>query len=203
VWCIIFLVLVVGLTGNYGMGKSSVLSMFGELGALTVDSDEVVRSLLGERGVLDRLRQVLGEAAFDSHGRIVRQKVSDMIFTDPARRRAVEDILHPLVFERVDAILNGARPELAVVEAPLIFERGYEGRFDKTVVVYTSEETALKRLLKAGATRQDALRRLSCQMPAVEKVKRADFAVDNGGTREETRDQVREIFEKLKKEAGG
>lgn len=202
-WCIIFLVLVVGLTGNFGMGKSSVLAMFRELGAFTVDSDEVVRSLLGEGQVLERLRQVLGDAAFDSRGQIVRQKVSDMIFSDPARRRAVEDILHPLVFERVEDILNEERPEMAVVEAPLIFERGYEGRFHKTVVVYTSEQTALKRLLKAGVTRQDALRRLSCQMPAAEKVKRADFAVDNGGAWEETRDQVREIFEKLKRQAGG
>lgn len=192
--------LVVGLTGNYGMGKTLVLEAFGELGAFTVNADYVVSELLEEKPVLEKLWQILGSKVFDKEGRLIKAKVSDMIFRDGNLRRAVEDILHPLVFETMEETLKRAKADIAVVEAPLLFERGYEWRFQKTVTVYTDESTALQRLESAGINSEDALGRLKSQMPVKEKIRRADFTIDNNGTVENTKRQVRDIYELL---AGG
>lgn len=192
---------VVGLTGNFGMGKTLVLETLRELGVFTIDADEVVHELLEEKPVLDKLRPLLGADVFDAEGKLLRDKVADKIFKDESLRIDVENTLHPLVFERIDGMLKEAKPEIAVVEATLIFERGHEGRFDKTVVVYTDEETAIKRLEAEGVSKEDAVRRLAFQMPVEEKVKVADFAIDNSGSPEETKSRVAEVYLALLQEA--
>jgi dephospho-CoA kinase len=190
-------VLVAALTGNYGMGKTFVLEAFGELGAFTMNADTLVSDLLEDRAVLKKLREVLGDRAFEKGGRLNKKRVSDMIFGDEALRRSVEDVLHPLVFGKIEEALRGVKADVAIIELPVVFERGYEGRFARTIAVYTDEATALRRLEEAGIERAEALRRLRCQMPIGEKVKRADFAIDNGGTIEQTKTQVRGIYQKL------
>jgi len=184
------------------MGKSAVLAMFREEGAFTLEADDIVRGLLAQRDVLDKMRALLGDKVFDGKGNLLKEKVSDIIFSDPQIRRRLEDMLHPLVFEEVQRLTKGIKG-IAVVEAPVVFERGYEGRFDKTIVVYTDEETAIRRLEAAGIGRQEALRRLGSQMPAEEKIRRADFAVSNNGTLKETRRQVKDIYRELIRHEAG
>lgn len=193
---------VVGLTGNYGAGKSLVLGMFKKLGALTVNADRIVGALLEERAVIGKLREILGEAVFDAEGRLLKGKVSDMIFSDPSVRLRVEDLLHPLVFEKINETLKGRADKVAVVEAPVIFERGYERRFDVTIAVYSDEKTALRRLRLKGIKTGEALKRLNAQMPAEKKLKKADYSIDNRGNIKETERQAKEIYEKLLASAG-
>jgi dephospho-CoA kinase len=190
-------VLVVALTGNYGMGKTLVLRAFRELGAFTMNADIVVSELLEDKDVLERLRQILGDGAFDKGGKLDRKRVSDMIFRDSTLRHRVEDVLHPLVFEKFEEALKDLRADVAVIEVPVVFERGYENRFSKTITVHTDEATALQRLAQKGIDREEALGRLRCQMPIGEKTKRADFSIDNGGSIEETKKQVKNIYDKL------
>lgn len=192
--------LLVGLTGNYGMGKSLALCMFGKLGALTIDADEIVGELLEDKKVIDNVGNILGGGALGETGGIDRKKVSDIVFGDPGLRAELEDMLHPLVFKKIDDIAKDAGERVVVVEAALIFERGYEGRFYKTVVVKTEEETALRRLKDAGVDREDALRRLRAQMPVEQKAKRADFVIDNEGAPEDVKKQAELIYGELLKE---
>jgi dephospho-CoA kinase len=189
--------LVVGLTGNYGAGKSLVLKAFRKLGACTVDADAVVGELLKDKAVQEQLKHVLGNDAFDEHGKLMRHKVSEMIFRDESLRLSVEDILHPMVMKKIQEVIDSAEEEMLVVEAALIFERNYQDRYFKTIAVYTDEETALLRLEKKGIHREQAMKRILCQMPSEEKVKLSDFSIDNNGTEEETGRQVRELFNKL------
>lgn len=187
-----------GLTGNYGMGKSAVLSMFESLGATVIDSDRVVDRLLKRPDVLAQVRKALGDSVFDGEGRLDKKKTADVVFDDSGKRLLLEGILHPLVFEEVERIAGGSRGPV-IVEAALIFEGGYEGRFDKTITVYTDEETAIKRLQSAGVAREDAIKRLSSQMRIEEKIGRSDYSIDNGGNPEETLKQVRRIYGELLK----
>lgn len=189
--------MVVGLTGNYGTGKSLVLKAFKELGARTIDADSVVGELLREATVQEQLKHVLGDDAFDEHGKLVKHKVSELIFRDESLRLSVEDILHPLVIKKIQEEIDSTEEDMLVVEAALIFERNYQDMYFKTIAVYTEEETALRRLENKGVRREDALKRILCQMPSEEKVKLSDFSIDNNGSAEETRRQVREIYEKL------
>lgn len=191
--------LLVGVTGNYGMGKSTALLIFGKLGAVTRDSDEIVRTVLEEEDVLKRIRRLLGDEVFYKNGSLNKKKVARVIFENEALRQSLEDVIHPLVFERVQSLAEGLKGtgEIVVIEVPLLFERGYGNRFDRTITVYTDEKVALYRLEKEGIKRQEAIARLKSQLPIKEKMQRADFVIDNNGTFEETTEQVQGIYEKL------
>jgi dephospho-CoA kinase len=196
-------VFVVALTGNYGMGKSSVLSLFEKLGAVVLDSDRMVRVLLNDPKVIHTIKALLGETVFTENGSVSRERLAEIIFRDDALRRSLEDILHPLLFDRIDTLLAADKRKgmIAVVEVPLLFERGYENRFNRTITVFTDEETALQRLEVKGVDRGKATLRLNTQLPIDEKKRRSDYIIDNGGTPEETEVQVETLYKKLAGEA--
>jgi len=194
---------IAGLTGNYGMGKSAVLQMFRELGAVTIDADWVVQQLLREKQVLKKLQSLLGEGGFDKKGAPDKSKIAQRIFRNKSLRLKLECLLHPLVFERIDDFFrktkNGSK--VFIVEAPLIFERGYEGRFDKMITVFTKETTAINRLSLHGIPPKEVIERLKCQLPIKEKIKRSDYKIDNSGLPEKTKKQVEAVYRELLKEA--
>jgi dephospho-CoA kinase len=189
----------VALTGNYGMGKSTVLSMFRDFGAVTVDADRIVESLLIEKKVLAKIKELLGNNVFDRGGSLNKKKVADIIFKSAPLRRSLEDILHPLVFKRIKGFADrvNVKDKIVIVAAPLIYERGYDNKFDRTIVVHSKKDVALDRLKRRGVSKKDALLRLKVQLPIKEKMKRADFLVDNNGTLEETMAQVKKIYKQL------
>jgi dephospho-CoA kinase len=195
--------LLVGLTGNYGMGKSIVLSQFEKLGAITLDSDRIVDSLLSEAEVIEKIKGLLGNKVFDEDGNLMKKKVADLIFKNDILKASLEDLLHPLVFEKIEGFLKTITDQHAVVviEIPLLFERGYEERVKKTVTVFTNEKTALHRLEKSGVSKDDAMQRLQSQIPIEMKTMKSDFKIDNNGTLDETMKQVTEIYTKLLEEA--
>lgn len=194
--------LLVGLTGNYGMGKSTVLSMFEKFGATILDTDKIVELLLTEKDILEKIRRLLGDKVFDENGSLNKKKVANLVFKNNKLRYLLEDILHPLVFERIYFFLDkiNKKDKVIMIAVPLLYERGYEERFDKTITVYTKEETTLSRLGKEGITREEALLRLKAQLPIEEKIKRSDFIIDNNGTAEKTMAQVEIIYKKLLKD---
>lgn len=191
------------MTGNYGMGKSTVLSLFEKLGAITIDADDIVRTLLQRSDVLEKITRLLGDRVFREDGGLDTQRVADIIFRDAGLRRCLEDILHPLVFEEIDIFLDKieAPEKVVVVEVPLLFEREYEGRLDRTITVHTSDDTALARAGQKGISRENALLRLEAQLPVPEKISRSDFAIDNNGKLTDTMAQVKKIYAALLREA--
>jgi len=196
--------LLVALTGNYGMGKSTVLALFRKFGVSTLDADRIVESLFRKKEIIARIRQLMGEIVFNANGGLNKKKVAEVIFKNASLRHSLEDLLHPLVFERIKDFVEkrNMQNKILVIAAPLVYERGYENRFDRIIVVYTTEETALNRLEMKGVPRKDTLLRLKAQLPVKEKMKRADFLIDNNGSRDETELQVEKLYKKLLKEAG-
>jgi dephospho-CoA kinase len=194
--------LLVALTGNYGMGKSAVLTMFEKLGAHTIDADEIVGSLLKEQKVLDRIKDILGAEVFDPQGGLDKKKVADAIFKNAALRASLENLLHPLVFDGIDAVIAQREGEdaIMVVEIPLLFEIGYEKKFNRTITVFTDESTALARLEKKGIGRPEAMQRLRAQIPIRDKINKSDFVIDNNRSPEYVMSGVKLIYEKLLKE---
>ncbi|MBI5188851.1 MAG: dephospho-CoA kinase [Nitrospirae bacterium] len=185
------------------MGKSAVLSMFRDLGAVTLNTDRIVKILLTEKDILTKIRGLLGDDVFDKNGGLNKEQVAKIVFNNKELRHLLEDILHPPVFERIDDFLDKIKmndaTRVVIIEAPVLFERGYEGRFDRTITVHTKEEITLTRLEKEGIDRGKAFLILKAQLPIEEKIKRADFVIDNNGTLEETRVQVEKIYKRLVK----
>lgn len=189
----------VGLTGNYGMGKSTVLKIFRDLGAITFDADEIVSSLLLVESVRTKIGDLLGSDVFLADGRIDTKKVASIIFSHAALRRSLEDILHPLVFSKIEDFLEQAdkKSGIVIIEVPLLFEREYANRFRKIITVRTEKQRTLERLAAKGVSREDALLRICSQLPVAEKIAKSDFVIHNDGPLEDTEKQVREIYAKL------
>ncbi len=196
--------LLIALTGNYGMGKSTVLSLFKKFGVSTLDADKVIESLLRKKGILVKIRHLMGDTVFNNNSSLNKKKVAGVIFKNAPLRHSLEDLLHPFVFEKIKVFTEklNASNKILIIAAPLVFERGYENRFARTIVVHTTEETALNRLRTKGIPKKDALLRLKAQLPIEEKIKRADFLIDNNGTLNDTKVQVEKLCKKLLKEAG-
>ncbi len=195
--------LLVGLTGNYGMGKSTILRMFEKLGAIVIDTDEIIKSLFEEKEVIEKVRGILGDEVFDLDGSLNKKKTANVIFKDTKIKNLLEDLLHPLVFERIDSLLGKIdnKNSIVIVEVPLLFERGYENLFDKKITVFTTEATALRRLEAKGISRQDAMLRLKSQLPIQQKIENSDFIIDNDGSISIVEEQVKDIFKELQREA--
>lgn len=186
------------------MGKSSVLAEFRRLGAATLDSDRVVAGLLRERTVIAVIRRLLGPDVVNARGRLLRRKVAARVFSSPALRRGLEDIIHPRVMLNVDAFIRKERKpgRIIVVEVPLLFEGGYEARFDRTVTVFTTRRTAITRLKAAGITEKEAAERLKAQLPITRKRRLADYCISNEGTAQQLRLRVRKVFNDLLQQGG-
>jgi dephospho-CoA kinase len=188
----------VGLTGNYGSGKSTVAGMFADLGATTLDTDKITAELLQEPDVIRRIGFLFDGAVCD--GVVNKKALADMIFADSRLRLMLEDIIHPLVFARIDeeiSRIGHVSDGIVIIEAPIIFERGHQSKFDKIITVYTTLEVNMKRLGEKGIRESEALRRLGNQLPADIKIRGADFVIDNSKCPEKTREQVRSVYQDL------
>jgi dephospho-CoA kinase len=186
----------VAITGGIGAGKSEALRAFARHGAAVISSDEIVHDLLRtDAGVKAKIAarwpQVVG-----ADGEIDRERVAKVVFTDPGELAWLEELLHPRV---VSTYLRWRRelgelpdpPAVCVTEVPLLYEVGGDARFDVVVVITASPEVRISRHLRPL---QDRQRRL---IPEEEKIRRADFAYVNDGSREELDAFVSDVMEKL------
>ncbi|MGI9034071.1 MAG: dephospho-CoA kinase, partial [Acidimicrobiales bacterium] len=189
---------VVGLTGAIGSGKSSVAALLAERGAVVVDSDDLAREVVepgqaAHAAVIERF----GPGVVVGDGQIDRQTLADMAFADPAARSDLEAIVHPAVAaawaRRLAALVGSAEVVIAVV--PLLVEVGWEGA-DVVVAVDCPEDMALRRLVKGrGMSEADARRRMAAQATRAERLAAADRVIVNDGTWEDLRAQVELAWE--------
>jgi dephospho-CoA kinase len=191
--------LVAGLSGSIGMGKSTVAGRLRALGIPVCDADAEVHRLYEGAAV------PAVEAAFPgttADGKVDRQKLAAALLAEPGKFKRLEAIVHPLVFEAEREFLrreasSGAR--MAVLEIPLLLETGGERRVDAVIVVSALAEAQRVRVMgRPGMTLEKLEQMLSRQMSDVDKRAKADFVVDTGGTFEETYAQVDRIVESLK-----
>lgn len=198
---------VVGLTGGIASGKSTVSRMLSEQGAAIIDADRLAREATrpGSEG-LRRVRQAFGDRIVEPSGELDRRRLAALIFRDSAARAKIDSIIHPLVMERTrellrelqDAAEREARPRIAIIDAPLLFEAGADALCDEVWVVSLCRHDQAGRLMKReGYNLEEALSRIDSQMPLAEKENRATAIIDNRGTIEETRKRVSVLWEDL------
>ncbi len=191
--------ILLGLTGSLGSGKSTVSRMLAEMGALVIDADRLAREAAepGGEGYGEIVR-AFGPAVVRSGGDLDREALARIVFADPARRRELEAILHPLVRRAMRERIQQAPPgRLVVLDVPLLFENGLDGECDATCAVVVDEAVRMERLVQRGMAPRDIESRLRTQMPQEEKARRADYIIDNSGSREATRLQARRLVDTL------
>ncbi len=196
--------IIVGLTGSVGTGKSTVTNFFRELGAYIIDWDELARKVT--RPHLRAWKEVVeyfGKGILNEDLTINRQKLAEIVFSDKGKVTKLNQIVHPEVFKEDERITNEIKsldPDALIIkDIPLLFELTRPVFVDKIVVVSASEQTQLRRLEEKGMSREDARSRIKSQLPLGEKIKSADFVISNDGSLEETKKQVEKIYSLLKK----
>lgn len=194
--------LLVGLTGGIGSGKSTVSRMLEERGAVVFDADALAREAVapgtaGHDAVVERFgANVLGPG-----GELDREALASIVFADPAARRDLEAIVHPevrrLFAEGSEAHRDGDR--IVVFSAPLLVETGMNTAFDVLVLVSTTVQTQIERLLRGRAMSEEQVRaRIAAQAPLEEKAAVADLIVDNEGSPEDLESQVDRLWNDLR-----
>jgi dephospho-CoA kinase len=189
---------VLGLTGGIGSGKSTVASMFSELGAEVIDADRLARDIV-EPGqpALDEIAAAFGGEILLPDGRLNRSKLAGIIFADPVARARLDSITHPPI-QRLMADAVAARrdrPGVLVLDIPLLFENDRGGLVESVVVVWIDSATQLRRLVERdGLSERQARQRIAAQMPLDVKRDRADHVIDNNGSLQSTRRQVEAIY---------
>lgn len=192
----------VGLTGGIAAGKSTVASLMARLGAGVLDADEVVRELQRPgTWVYQAILQAFGPSIVQRDGTIDRKRLGEMVFQDEGARRQLEATVHPALVAAIEQRLRAFKAQgvkLCVVELPLLIEAGAQERFDWVVVVTAPEEVQVSRLMAdRGLSREEALARIRSQMPLHEKVRVADFVIENAGDLQEVERRVQELYQAL------
>jgi len=190
-------VMILGLTGSIACGKSFVANCFLACGAILV-AREVVNP---GSPTLAKIVETFGQETLTQGGSLDRAVLAQKVFADPDARRKLEAITHPAIAHLADcrlADLAKAPHDLIVYEAPLLFEAGGEGRVDQTLVVVIDPAVQMQRLLERdGLSEAEARQRIAAQWPQADKVQKADYVIDNSGSREETRATVAALYHYL------
>ena len=207
----------VGLTGGIASGKSVVGEMFVALGAHLVQADRIAHSLMqpGEAIYNEVVRQ-FGSGILNPDGSVDRPKLAKIVFSSTeadGQKSRVEElnrIVHPAVIRKQDEWMNAIGEHdphaVAMVEAALILEAGAAKRFDRLIVVTCTEEQraarfAARHMMDLESARNEVARRMAAQLPDEEKIKAADYVIDNSGSLGQTEVRVREVWEKLRTQA--
>lgn len=197
--------LLVGVTGSIACGKSTVTAMLEEKGALLIDFDRIAREVVkpGTRG-LEAIVDCFGSRVLDKDGSLNRKTLSRIIFGDREKRKKLERITHPPIFEsffhQVREIARRNPGAIVQVAVPLLIELKLQFLFERIIVVALSPEEQVRRLAaRDGVSEEAATHMVASQLSVAAKIPFADYVVRNDGSLEETQDQVERIWRELKK----
>ncbi|MCB0332409.1 MAG: dephospho-CoA kinase [Bdellovibrionales bacterium] len=201
---------VYALTGTIGSGKSTVANILEDSGSILLDADVLAREVvLPDSEGLRALRNQFGQSIILPDGTLDRKKLGSLVFSDPKARESLESILHPLIRQLYLSKLsklqseaqNGLHPQaLSIVYVvPLLFEsKNTYPEIDKTIVVAAPRELCIKRIMaRDHCSSELAEQKLDSQLPIEEKIKRADYVVNNTGTTEELESEVHHLIRSL------
>ncbi len=195
--------LLTGLTGGIATGKTTVSEMFVKLGAHLIDADVIARDVVKpDTPAWKEIISAFGESVLDDKKEINREKLAAEIFNDSEKRKLLETITHHRIIEEENRLINDLqdknKSEIIVLDAALLIEAGHHNRVDKLVIVYLDRESQIKRLIgRDNLSFADAEKRVNSQMPLDEKVKLADYVIDNGKSLDEVEKQVSKVYSEL------
>jgi dephospho-CoA kinase len=183
--------LVLGVTGSFASGKSSVARILKGRGVEIIDADKLAHACLRPGHSCHRRIK----AHFGATG---RKKLGEIVFNDRSELKKLNSIIHPEVIRQIKSRIARSRAEIIILDAPLLIEAGLKNIVDKLIVVSITGKERIKRLrLRSGLKSSQIMKRLKAQIPLSAKLRAADFIIDNSGTLDETRKQVRKIAQQV------
>jgi dephospho-CoA kinase len=195
----------VGLTGGIGCGKTVVAGLFANRGIAIIDSDEIAHELTQRGGAaIGPIREAFGKLAIGADGTLDRPRMRVLVFGDPAERRKLEAILHPLIWRESARRVGQATSPYAVLVVPLLIEGGIDrSRYDRVLVVDCLENQQIERVMQRSGLGEEEVRAiLATQATRAERLDLADDVIDNSGPPEALGPQVSRLHEQYLTLAG-
>lgn len=191
---------VVGLTGGIASGKTNVANVLREMGITVLDADAISRSVTAAGGeALPSIRKTFGDNVFDGDV-LNRRALGDIVFSDEEKRRALEEIIHPMVIGKMQRLTDEAKTDIVFWDVPLLYETGMDQSCHEVWCVYVSSAEQVRRVMRRDQlTRQQALDRIGSQMPVAEKKRRAQHLINTSGSFRDTRRRVRGLTRDLQR----
>ncbi len=194
--------MVIGVTGGIGTGKSESIKFFMKYGAEIIDCDLISKEVSESKEMIEKLKEVFGDEIVKT-GKLDRKKLREIVFNDKEKLLNLNSLMHPLILFKVrEEIKNRSKNKnIVIVEMPLLFEVGFETEVEKTVVISAPFELQLERVIKRDSLNYDeAVKAISAQIKKKKKIKKADFVIENGGSKKELGDKIFELISKLKED---
>lgn len=191
---------IIGLTGSWGTGKTAVAKILQRLGAEVIDADKIAHQVIRpDNAVYQKIVSVFGKSILRNNSKAIdRKKLGKIAFADKISIERLNKIVHPEIIKNIEAQLRKAKAKIVVLDAPLLIETGLCSIVDKLIVVKLDKEEQINRLRhKTGLNRIQILKRILYQLPLRYKIEKADFVIDNNGTRNNTYKQVKAVWKKL------
>jgi len=193
-------VVTLGVTGGLGSGKSTACKFLADKGAYIFDADRIAKQLMeSDPDIRTEIADAFGSDLYQN-GKLDTRKLAQRAFISEIEQRQLNDIVHPRVVEyfRQESEKLRDQYDLVVMDAPLIFESGFDSRLDHTLLIYTKYKIRLERAIRRGnLSREDILRRIDLQMPEEDKRELAEFVIENNGTDEQLKAAVAELYDRL------
>lgn len=194
--------IVIGITGGIASGKSTISNMLKKAGIPVIDADEISRDVVKKgSAALEEISKEFGERILNSDGTLNRRALGSIVFSDSRKLEKLNSITHPrikcLIKEKIIQYKNEGK-KLCAVDAPLLIETGFYELVDIVILVYVDRKLQLKRLInRDNITYQQAQKRIESQMSFEEKMKYADYIIDNSRDIEYTKQQINTILNKI------
>jgi len=196
--------IVLGITGGIATGKTTVTAMLRELGAETISADEVAREVLSPGSeTVDELVRRFGDSILEPDGSVNRRRLGEIVFSNPEALSALNSITHPPIISILEARINEFRSragehDVLAVEIPLLVECDLFFLVDKVVVVAAEQQAQIIRLTTRGLTNEEALERITAQMPLSKKLQFADEVIRTDTGLDDTKRQVEQLWKRVK-----
>jgi dephospho-CoA kinase len=197
----------IGLTGGICTGKSYILQIFKELDCYTERADDIAKSIIFSNNseVLKDIIQVFGQEIYDEKVGLKKEEFTRILFEDPEKRTFINNLVHPMVKKERDNLMKSLEEskiyDFFIYESALLVESGTYKDFDKNIVVYTTAEEQINRLMnRDGVSRSDAEAKIKAQFPLSEKLKVANYTIDTTGSFENAKAKTLETFHLMKKD---
>lgn len=172
--------ILVGLTGGIGSGKSTVINYFKELGITCYQADDEAKKLMNsDKGLIKKIKNSFGDSIY-INSKLDRKKLSAIVFTDKQKLELLNSIVHPYVNRHFENYCKGLEDIYIIKEVAIIFEIGTQNKFDKIILVRAPKEDRVKRIINRDkCNRQDAINRINNQIADDDKIDQCDFIIDN------------------------
>ncbi len=197
--------IIIGVTGGFGTGKTTVARMFETLGATVFDADKIAHgALLPRTAVYKRVVEIFGREILNRDKTINRKRLGGFVFKNPKMLKRLCAVIHPYVIKEIKSgirrIKKAPGGAVVIVDAPLLVEAGLLDMVDRLVVVRTGRAAQIERCRsKAGLKPGEILARINAQLPITQKIRFSDFVIDNNGTIKQTKGKVKKVWEQIRR----